>query len=364
MDSPQDLKRVLAEEVRAAIAETVPAAGVSSTRGDPASAQVRSVLARTEEVLTPAVPDGATLAAVKRLAIRALRFLWRNQSSFNSLSLAASSGLADGLDRLRSETSRGIDELSRRAGIQESRLTLVESGAGPGRAVPASVAAPPGGPAIPPGVYALFEERFRGSPEEIARGQRFYLTFLKGLPGPVLDVGCGRGEFLGLLKAEGIAASGIESNPVSVEACRKAGLDVEPGDGLELLGKRPTGKLGAVVAFQVVEHWLPDAIFRFLQEARRALAGGGVVIAETINADSLSALRAFYLDPTHARPVPAEALRFLAEAAGFTDVRIELRSPLPDSERLEERSENEKRLNALLFAPQDYALIARAPASA
>jgi SAM-dependent methyltransferase len=365
MDSAHDLKRVLAEEVRAAIAEAAPPAA-SSRSGpgtDPRSDGTRSALSRAEEVLTPAVPDGAPLAALKRLLIRSLRFLWRNQSSFNSLSLAASAGLAEGLDRLRAESFRGLDELSRRAGIQESRLTLVESSlgrpSGPASTPLSPSSPPPSG--IPAGVYALFEERFRGSPEEIARGQRFYLEFLRDLPGPVLDVGCGRGEFLGLLRAAGLEASGIESNPVSVEACRQAGHAVDSGDAFALLARRPSGQLGAVVAFQVVEHWPPEAIFRFLQEARRVLAPGGVLIAETINADSLSALRAFWLDPTHVRPVPAEGLRFLAEAAGWTDVRIEYRSLPPASERLEERSPNDTRLNALLYGPQDYALIARAP---
>ena len=364
MESTHDLKRVLAEEIRAAIAETAPAGtgAAGAAPGDPASASARSALSRAEEVLTPAVPDGAPLSAAKRVAIRAMRFLWRNQSSFNALSLAASSGLADGLDRLRAETSRGIDELSRRAGIQESRLTLAEKAPSGGPAAPAaSPAAAP--PLIPAAVYALFEERFRGSPEEIAQGQKFYLQFVRDLPGPVLDAGCGRGEFLGLLKSAGIPASGIESNALSVETCRKAGLEVESGDVFPLLARRPAGKLGAVAAFQVVEHWLPESIFRFLQEARRVLAPGGVLILETINADSLSALRAFYLDPTHVRPVPARALAFLAEAAGFTDVRVEYRSPLPASEQLEERSANDKRLNALLFGPQDYALIGRVPAS-
>ena len=362
---------MLAEEVRAAIAETAPAASSAEAgRRDAASAEARSALSRAEEVLTPAVPEGAPLSAVKRFVIRALRFLWRNQSSFNSLSLSASAGLAEGLDRLRAEAGRGIDELSRRSGIQESRLTLLEAApaaAADRPAAPNSPATPspathsPQASAIPPGVYALFEERFRGSPEEIARAQRFYLDFVRDVPGPVLDVGCGRGEFLGLLRAAGIPASGIESNPISVEACRKAGLEVEEGDVFALLGRRPAGKLGSVVAFQVVEHWTPDGIFRFLQEAKRVLAPGGVLIAETINADSLSALRAFYLDPTHVRPVPPEALRFLAEAAGFADIKIEYRSLLPAEERLEERSPNETRLNALLFGPQDYALIGRVP---
>jgi SAM-dependent methyltransferase len=364
MDRPNDLKRVLADEIRAAIAETAPGPGGDAPE-DPASQAARVALRRAEEVLTPSVPDGAPLSALKRLAIRGMRFLWRNQSSFNALSLSAGAGLSDGLDRLRAETERGLGELSRRAGVQEARLTLAETRAASapvsGAALPPTAVAPQ---PLPPGVYALFEERFRGSRGDIARAQRFYLDFLKDLPGPVLDVGCGRGEFLELLARAGIPGTGVESNPVSVESCRKAGLSVEEGDALERLASHPSGTLGAVVALQVVEHWPPETIFRFLQEARRALAPGGVLIAETINADAVSALRAFYLDPTHVRPVPAEALRFLAEAAGLTDTRIEWRSPLPAAERLEERSENDRKLNALLFAAQDYALVARVPLSA
>ncbi len=354
MDRPTDLKRALAEEIRAAIAEAVPPPGGIDDGGDSATAAARATLKRASELLTPSVPPGAPFKRAKRLAIRALRFLWRNQSAFNSLSLDALAQLSDALDRLCAER----EELSRRAAVQEARLTLAESGAAgarsAGAAAPAQEAA-----ALPPGVYALFEERFRGSPASIAAGQRFYLELLRDLPGPVLDVGCGRGEFLELLKGAGIAGSGVESNAVSVEACRRRGLEIEESQAVEALSRRPAGRLGAVTAFQVVEHWSPEATFRFLQEARRALAPGGVLIAETINVDSLSSLRAFYLDPTHVRPVPAQALRFLAEAAGFSDVRIEPRSPLPASERLEESSDNDRKLNRLLFGAQDYALIAR-----
>lgn len=360
MDRPDDLKRVLAEEIRAAIAEASPDPGVSAGAIDSGTAQARGALRRAAEVLTPAVPEDAPLAPFKRLAIRAARFLWRNQSSFNSLSLAASSEIAEELDRLRAQTLRGLDELGRRSGVQEARLTLAEAAPGAPRdrgAIPA--AAPPAAGELPPGVYALFEERYRGGSDQIAQGQRFYLEFLKDVPGPILDAGCGRGEFLRLLRSAGAAGSGIESNPVAVEACRSAGLDVELGDAVERIAVRPPGSLGAIVAFQVVEHWPPAVTFRFLQGARRALAPGGVLIAETINPDSLRAMRAFYLDPTHVRPVPAETLRFLAEAAGFSDIRIEYRSPVPAAERLEDSSDDGRKLNALLFGPQDYALIAR-----
>jgi len=362
-----DLKRQLAEEIRAAIAEAAPEPGREETPSDPAAAEARSALRRASEVMTPSVPAGAPLSAIKRGAIRAMRFLWRNQSSFNALSLSAGSALSDSVDRFRAEAARRLEELSRRAGIQESRLTLVESAGSSGGlrgatgAPAAPGAAPPAAATLPAGVYALFEERFRGSPDEISRAQRFYLDSLRGVPGPVLDAGCGRGELLRLLRDEGIPAAGVDTNPVSVQALRREGLSVEEGDAVGYLESRPPGSLGAVTAFQLVEHWTPGEIFRFLQAARRALAPGGVVVAETINSDSLSALRAFYLDPTHVRPVPPDALRFLAEAAGLTDLRVVFRSPLGPDRRLEEKTENDRKLNALLFAPQDYAVIGRAP---
>jgi O-antigen chain-terminating methyltransferase len=356
---PTDLRRVLADEVRAAIAETSPAPRDASDAGDPATAEARRLLSQASELVTPAVPRGAPLEPVKRLAIRALRFLWRNQSTYDTLVLDAFSRLTEALERLRMESARDLGALGRRAAVQEGRLTLLES-KGPRAAAP-SPATHPAAADFPPGVYAHFEERFRGRPEDIAAGQRDYLRWLRGLPGPVLDVGCGRGELLHLLQEAGIPASGVETNPVTAAGCRAAGLDVVERDAFAALAARGDGTLGGVTALQVVEHWEPAAIFRFLREARRALAPGGALVLETVNTDSLSALRTFYLDPTHVRPVPPEALRFLAESVGFADVVLERRSPVPEVERLAEHSDNDRKLNALLFGPQDYALIARVP---
>jgi hypothetical protein len=149
---------------------------------------------------------------------------------------------------------------------------------------------------------------------------------------------------------------------LAAHACRALGLAVEEGDAIDALAAAPAASLGGVVALQVVEHWPAAATFRFLSEARRALAPGGVLIVETVNTDSLAAMKAFYLDPTHVRPVPPEALHFLCGAAGFQDLTVEYLSPLAAADRLEERSENDARLNAILFGPQDYAVIGRVPA--
>src|ERR1700682_4797779 len=96
MDRPDDLKRVLAEEIRAAIAEVSPEPTAPSGAADSGTARARGALRRAEDVLTPSVPDDAPVAPLKRLAIRAARFLWRNQSSFNSLSVAAGGGAGGG----------------------------------------------------------------------------------------------------------------------------------------------------------------------------------------------------------------------------------------------------------------------------
>jgi SAM-dependent methyltransferase len=389
--SERDLTGELVEEIRAAVARASPAPADPPVppEGLPEGEGARLSLSRALQYVTPTIPTAARLSGAKRFLLRALRFLWRDQASFNALLLEAGSGLADRLDAAWARSRNALDaerdarerqfgqwkdtseqriqrafsEWERRAAIQDGRLALLESGGEGARTAPRT--SPESGeqapPPLPAGVYSLFEERFRGSPQEIAEKQRSYLELLRGLPGPVLDVGCGRGELLRLLAHEHIPASGIEINPIAASACREEGLSVEAGDGLAALSRRPDGSLGGVVALQVVEHWAAETTFAFLREARRKLAAGGILIAETVNTDSLSSLKAFFLDPSHVRPVPAQALQFLAQAAGFTQARIEYRAPLPDGERLEENSENDAKLNRLLFGPQDYALVAYAP---
>jgi O-antigen chain-terminating methyltransferase len=220
--------------------------------------------------------------------------------------------------------------------------------------------------------YTAFENRFRGTREEIRSRQEDDATLFQGLA-PVVDLGCGRGEFLELLQAAGIEAWGIDGNANAVRECKEKGLEVVHGDLVAILQDRDAGSLGGLFAAQVAEHLPPAVLGKLLAEAHRTLRVDGLLVLETPNpASALSFHDVFIRDLTHERPLHPETLRFLAAAAGFTDVRIQMRNPVPEDVRLrllagsglpppviQVLNENVERLNALLFAPLDYALIAR-----
>jgi SAM-dependent methyltransferase len=231
--------------------------------------------------------------------------------------------------------------------------------------------------------YLELERRYRGTEEEIRERISAYLPWLKNAAPvlPVLDIGCGRGEALALLRDQGIPARGIDSSARMVALCRERGLEAEEGDAFASLAALPEGSLGAVVSFHVIEH-LPAALLdRLVRLAYRALKPGGVLILETPNPLSmLVAARSFWLDPTHQRPVHPESLKLMYELAGFDPIeRLDLR-PYPDSERLPEIDlatlpEEQRvladrvnrlrdRLDELLFGYQDFGMVGKKPPGA
>jgi O-antigen chain-terminating methyltransferase len=213
-----------------------------------------------------------------------------------------------------------------------------------------------------------FEAAFRGTRDEILERYRDLVDTFDGCS-PVLDIGCGRGEILELLGARGIEARGVEIDPELVRDARVRGLDVEAGNGLAILAALPDNSLGGVVLIQVIEHLSPQQIADLAPLAARKVRDGGRVVVETVNPQSLYVFgHALYLDPTHIRLVHPLYLEFLFREAGFTDVRIEWRSLPGDDERLAEVPTDDpsaeamnplvRRLNDVLFGPQDYAVIA------
>lgn len=225
--------------------------------------------------------------------------------------------------------------------------------------------------------YFELERRYRGTEEEIRGRIAGYLPYLAA-GGPALDLGCGRGEALALLREHGIAARGVDGSARMVAMCRERGLDAVQGDLFAALAAAPPGSLGAVLSFHVVEHLPIGALDRVVRLAWGALRPGGTLILETPSPLSLVVgARNFWLDPTHARPVHPESLRLSYELAGFDPVeRLDLR-PFPPAERLPEielsRLPPEQRvladavnrlrdhLDDLLYGCQDFAMIGVKP---
>lgn len=221
--------------------------------------------------------------------------------------------------------------------------------------------------------YVHFEDLHRGSQEEIKWKQKYYLSYFKD-KGPVLDIGCGRGEFLELLKEAQIPASGVDTNQEMVRQGKSKGLEVIHGDGLVYLKGLQDQSLGGIFLSQVIEHLDPEALRDLVRLSFAKLYPGGVLLAETINPQCLSTFSgAFYLDLSHHNPIHPEAVRYLWESLGFRKVDILYVSPFPEEMKLKEMvrreddsyedelarvsNENTRQLNDLLYGFQDYAVL-------
>jgi glycosyltransferase involved in cell wall biosynthesis/SAM-dependent methyltransferase len=175
--------------------------------------------------------------------------------------------------------------------------------------------------ARPDEAYAGFEDVFRGTEELVRERQRGYLELFEGADW-VLDIGCGRGEFLDLLTEKGIRAVGVDSDEAMVRRSRDKGHEVEHADALEYLRGREDRRLPGLFAAQFVEHLPPDSLFDFLWLAAAKLRPRGAAVLETINPHLPSALKAFWVDPTHHHPLFPEVLLALCRFAGFAAGRV------------------------------------------
>jgi SAM-dependent methyltransferase len=222
--------------------------------------------------------------------------------------------------------------------------------------------------------YVGFEDRFRGSRELITKRLESYIPFFAGAS-DVLDVGCGRGEFLELLAKAGVIARGIDLNHEMVEVCRGRQLEVVEADAVSYLSSSSAGSLGGLFAAQVVEHFPPSYLLRFLELAFHTLRPGARLVLETLNPACWIAFFDSYIrDITHAWPLHPETLKYFVLATGFQSAEIEFRSPVPPQDRLQRVAvpndadaslrdvvdtfnQNVEKLNARIFTHLDYAVV-------
>jgi O-antigen chain-terminating methyltransferase len=232
-------------------------------------------------------------------------------------------------------------------------------------------------------LYRGFEDRFRGSIDDVRAKQRVHVPVFTAAAGGglVLDIGCGRGEFLMLLKDARIIARGVDTNPEMIAEARARGLDAVEGDALEYLTSLPDASLGGAIASQVVEHLPPASVITLLSAVFDKLRPGAPIVLETINPACWLAFFSSYLrDFTHVWPVHPETLQYLVQATGFSRVEIKYTEQAPDAVRMrvvdpatfagvdaaagralkmlaDAYNANASILNSLLFTYMDYSVI-------
>jgi O-antigen chain-terminating methyltransferase len=284
----------------------------------------------------------------------------------------------DAVPELRAQVAvlqRASAMLKRRA--EESPAQAASIAAGPSAA--AAAAAP--ADSSDDYKYVGFEDQFRGSDDSVAAKLGEYLPIFAGAS-DVIDLGCGRGEFLMALKGAGVSARGVDTNTDMVAVARERGLDVTAGDALGYVAGLAGESIGGIIATQVVEHLSASYLMRLLDASHRALRPGAPIVLETINPKCWYAFFSSYIrDLTHVHPVHPETLQYLLRASGFERVEIQYREPVPEREKLKKTTvaedvrvsddpmaqaltgvartldTNADILNRLIFTYMDYAVV-------
>jgi O-antigen chain-terminating methyltransferase len=207
--------------------------------------------------------------------------------------------------------------------------------------------------------YAAFEDQFRGHREAIKERLKVYLPTLReaGIRSGILDIGCGRGEWLELLQEEGAKAHGVDLNRVMLDECRQRGFEVTEADAISYLRGLPDESLQAVTSFHLIEHLPFETLVMLVDEIQRTLKPGGLVILETPNPKNLTVgACSFYSDPTHRNPVFPETIQFILSQRGFTNAHLKYLNAVEGSP-FKDQDQASRALDDWFFGPRDFAVI-------
>jgi O-antigen chain-terminating methyltransferase len=257
---------------------------------------------------------------------------------------------------LLEQAERRVRELSIRVAYQDQQLKMLSA--------PVSTSTCEAYPANFDQFYLEFENKFRGSMDDIKGRLRVYLPYVQRTISEtklnrVLDIGCGRGEWLELLREHHISGIGVDMNVDMVEKCRVRGLEASCGDAVTYLRTLPQSSVSVITGFHIIEHLPFPAMIAMIDAAFTALTENGIVIFETPNPENLSVgACSFYYDPTHLNPIVPGFAEFTVLQRGFRSAEIVRLHPR-DNEKLAETSEVAQRLNELVYGAQDFAVIAK-----
>lgn len=261
--------------------------------------------------------------------------------------------------------SRTISDLTRRL----DRLMMREGDSVPDRPDRAGEAPVDAGfSAFKDQFYHRLENRYRGSRGDIANRLRIYLPDVEAAVQrtggkPVMDLGCGRGEWLEVLTDAGVTnVFGIDSNPVQIHEAHELGLDVRQGDAVKALSEAKDNSLAVISAHHLIEHLPFDTVAWITREALRVLAPGGVLMFETPNTRNvLVGATTFHTDPTHLKPMPEQVMGVLFETAGFYPVDIRHLNAHERFDEFRAKPDFNDELAFLMFGPQDLAVLGLKP---
>lgn len=317
--------------------------------------EMRNQLRLTES----AVESGNREWAEVKRAIEEIR------EQLNKTSAALESGRAGQTDKI-AELENTLSRLKDTITMQESQISIFLEGVGkrlPEHFTAEEIRSLAGANEhLLDALYVSFEDRFRGTRENIKEIAKVYLPYIKAVnagtdDSPLLDIGCGRGEWLELLKENGLKAIGVDVNSVFVTQCRENNLEIIENDAILYLQSLPDSSIGALTGLHIIEHLPFETLIKLLDETTRVLKAGGIAIFETPNPENILVGSCnFYLDPTHRKPLPSPMMKFMAEARGLSRVEILNLHPVSEAKKLS-GSDVADRFNEYFYGPQDYAVI-------